>query len=65
MNSDITMIEIMRSIEKHTEYESCVLCGQQTNISVDVPIKDREHYINSVGQLCQKCFFETYVKNQK
>lgn len=65
MNSDITMIEMMRSIEKQTQYEGCVLCGQQTNVPVDVPIRDREHYIDSVGQLCQKCFFETYVKKQK
>ena len=55
-DSDITMIEMMRSIEKQTKYESCVLCGQQMNVPVDVPIKDREHYIDSVGQLCQKCF---------
>ena len=57
------MMKMTSSNEKQTKYESCVLCGQQTNVPVDALITEREHYIDSVGQLCQKCFFETYVKN--
>lgn len=49
MNNDITMMEMMKSIEKQPKYENCVLCGHQTDVLVNVPIKDREHYIEAAG----------------
>ncbi len=41
----------------HT-YEKCVLCGQTTNIAVDLPVEIRKNYIQGCGQLCDACHAE-------
>lgn len=59
------MVEMMKFREKQPKYERCVLCNQQTDVLVGMPVKDREHYIAAAGQICQKCYLETYIKQEK
>ena len=37
--------------------EKCVVCGEETPYKFSTPIEQRKHYIEGVGQLCQKCFY--------
>lgn len=43
------------------EYETCVLCGQQTEYKIDVPVEFRSEFIPGAGQLCKKCYRELYL----
>jgi len=36
-------------------FETCVLCGKQTYIPVNMPITARQGYIEGAGQLCAEC----------
>lgn len=53
------------SVDKTIEYERCDLCGELTDIPVDMPIQKRKGYIEGSGQLCQKCYYELYVKKAR
>jgi recombinational DNA repair protein (RecF pathway) len=37
------------------EFETCVICGVQTNEPKDKHIDFRYNYVEGVGQLCSKC----------
>ena len=65
MKVDKIMIEMIKSYKKQLKYEKCILCGNLTDIQVDTPVKEREHYIETSGQLCRKCYFETYVRKSR
>ncbi len=52
-------------INNLNEYEKCVICGTVTDVMKDTPIAERQEYIEGTGQLCQKCYFDTCVKNLK
>ncbi len=42
--------------EIHTKkYEECVLCGEITNIPIDMPIYMRCNFVIGCGQLCTRC----------
>ena len=41
--------------KESVETERCVLCGANTEISVDKPINLRKNYIYGSGQLCEDC----------
>ena len=59
------MIEMTKSVPKKKEFEKCDLCGELTDIPVDMPIQERKGYIEGAGQLCPKCYFELYVKKPR
>ena len=40
--------------------ERCVLCGEMTDEPKDTDISQRKCYVPGVGQLCEKCCWETY-----
>ena len=42
------------------EKEYCVKCGKETPYTKDVPIDQRDCYIEGAGQLCDDCFIEIY-----
>ncbi len=42
--------------------EKCVICGGDTGIPRNTPLKARERYVRGGGQLCRRCFYETYIK---
>lgn len=37
-------------------FETCVLCGKETDILQNVPILFRKYYIRGGGQLCKNCY---------
>lgn len=43
-------------MKKEKEIEKCVLCGEETTYTKDVPIYMRFFYIEGMGQLCSKCY---------
>ena len=42
------------------EKEKCVLCGRETRVSKFMPIEFRSAYVEGVGQLCPRCFQDTF-----
>lgn len=38
-----------------SDTEKCVVCNEQTNIPVCLPIELRRNYVEGAGQLCDKC----------
>ena len=44
--------------------EKCVVCGAETEYALDTPIGERQFFVESKGQLCQKCYQEIYEKNK-
>ena len=45
--------------------ERCVLCGNDTGVSVSLPADARKHYINGVGQLCEDCYIKVNARKQE
>ena len=41
--------------EQADEYETCVLCGDTTNVKKSTHVDFRTGYIEGAGQLCPKC----------
>lgn len=50
--------------DKKVVYEKCALCGEVTDILIDLPIDKRIRYISPIGQLCRKCWIETYENDK-
>ncbi len=46
------------------EIEYCVICHKPTKYTKDIPIDERQHYVEGAGQLCGKCFVEIYVRKR-
>ena len=44
--------------------ERCILCGNDTGVSVSLPADARKHYIKGVGQLCEDCYIKINACNQ-
>ena len=42
------------------EFETCVLCGETTDIPIYLHINMRYNYVDGCGQLCKECYEETY-----
>lgn len=42
-------------------FESCVLCGKQTNVRRNTHIYSRAYYVEGCGQFCQQCFTSVYA----
>ena len=45
--------------------ERCVVCGEKTEYTKNVPIDERTGYVKGAGQLCRKCCFDIYSNNSK
>ena len=43
--------------------ERCVMCDAKTKYTSQVPIIQRNYYVEGAGQLCEKCYRNLYVKN--
>ena len=44
------------------ETERCILCGNDTGVSVNLPADARKYYINGVGQLCEDCYIKVNAR---
>ena len=51
------------AIEK--EKDKCVVCGAETKYGPNIPISEREFYVEGAGQLCQKCYYDLYIKKNR
>ncbi len=40
--------------------DKCVSCTKETKYDKSTPIQYRYHYVEGGGQLCKKCWRETY-----
>ena len=56
-------MEILRKSENR-QFESCVLCGQETEYTVNDSISLRNYYIDGAGQLCEECY-KKYEKQKE
>lgn len=45
--------------------DKCVLCWCDTEYEKDTPIELRKRYVEGAGQLCKKCYNETYGIEEK
>lgn len=47
---------LVESVGTTQEFETCVLCGDQTNVPISLHIDQRIGYIEGCGQLCLSCY---------
>ena len=40
--------------------EFCVVCNEETNVPDDRPVSKRRFYVEASGQLCRRCFYDSY-----
>ena len=40
--------------------EFCVICNEETNVPEDRPVSERRFYVETSGQLCRSCFYDSY-----
>ncbi|MBQ3020191.1 MAG: hypothetical protein IJD77_06370 [Clostridia bacterium] len=52
-------------LDKEKNIEKCVICGKETGYTYNVSIGERQFYIEGAGQLCEQCYYELYVKNNR
>ena len=57
--------ETKQLLKNSADKEKCVVCGALTDYSTETPIGGRAYYIEGAGQLCQKCYYEIYLKKQE
>ena len=55
---------MMKPIEKQPKYERCILCGQQTDVLVNMPVMDREHYIEATGSFVRNAILKLMLKRK-
>ncbi len=41
--------------------EKCIICGKDTEITTDLDVQERKHYVYGCGQLCEKCYEELHL----
>jgi len=41
--------------------ETCVSCGELTEVLSTEPVDNRMHYVEGAGQLCGPCFTKIYT----
>ncbi len=51
------------AIQTMNEPDRCVLCGDETGYTYDVPVDMRRFYVSGCGQLCENCYRQ--IKNDK
>jgi rubrerythrin len=47
-------------IQSEEIYETCVLCGKQTDVKITTHIDYRYGYVEGSGQCCRECYNKTY-----
>lgn len=52
------------TVQRKIKYEKCVVCHCETKVLVDTPVDFRKNFIRGVGELCDKCFSEIYLKTE-
>lgn len=63
LNKKIGVIGIKSHLgqkKQENEYETCVMCGKQTDVRRDIPIALRNYYVEGCGQLCRDCYNSAY-----
>jgi hypothetical protein len=45
------------------EYETCILCGEKTDVKISTHVDFRTGYIEGAGQLCIKCYNQGSNRN--
>ncbi|MBE5739715.1 MAG: hypothetical protein E7352_05685 [Clostridiales bacterium] len=45
--------------------EKCVICGVNTPYRFSTPISQREFYVEGVGQICQHCYYDIFIKKSR
>ncbi len=48
--------------QNKVKFEECVLCHCKTDVPTNTPVAFRKNYVVGVGELCDKCYLEVYVK---
>lgn len=43
-------------METNKVFETCILCGKETNVPINMHIDYRTGYIEGAGQLCYGCY---------
>lgn len=56
-------MKVLRS-QGEEDVDRCVVCGEKTEYTRDIPVSERTGYVKGAGQLCRKCFFDIYAKKQ-
>ena len=44
--------------------DKCSMCDVETKYTKDTHINNRAHYVEGAGQLCRKCWNNTYKENR-
>ena len=60
MNKEHIQISFTKTSDN---YETCVLCGDITEVKQRMPIDARKYYIDGIGQLCSKCYLDLNESN--
>lgn len=47
-------------IEKNDKFETCVMCGKETDVLKVSHINNRTTYVEGAGQLCVECYTKVY-----
>jgi hypothetical protein len=47
---------LVKSVGETPQYETCILCGAETNIPISRHIDQRVGYIEGAGQMCIDCY---------
>ncbi len=55
----------LKASASDTTKEKCVICHAETEYTCNIHISERQFYIESVGQLCPKCYHDLYMKNSR
>ncbi len=57
-----TFDELIHKPTLTDDYEVCAICQKKTNVKKSTNVIYRNEYVYGVGQLCHKCYMDTYKK---
>lgn len=64
----MSLLKMERTAEKKVtvtaKTETCVICGKDTDVPIDLDISQRKAYIVGAGQLCDDCYRKLYVHDR-
>jgi len=59
-NDDVYGADVKRTPPPEDKDDDCVSCGAHTGYKISSPVAMRYNYVEGAGQLCAKCFNNTY-----
>lgn len=59
------MIDANLKLISEKGHDLCVLCERETEYLTITPIFKRHNYVEGAGQLCDKCYVETFGTETK